>query len=255
MSGFDIETLRTFSPPKYYCKKCFALYVELPEDRKRDMIVCTTCGVEYVPGTRYLVWSTPRFFDDFRLTIKFEDTLAHCRRLARIAATLRACMEGSAAFDSPMTCLLDALNAAQQFVHFVSYGMSPQLVGALRMASRRVPVRGIVSNAAPTIIEELKDYAYESYGLKTHVYARSDRPADWDHAPHQKIIVIDGLIAFKGSANLTVDGWRKAAKGLDSVEVVTDVREVMTLNNRLFSPVWARESEVTQFIMDDEIPF
>lgn len=31
-------------------------------------------------------------------------------------------------------------------------------------------------------------------------------------APHQKVLVVDGLLAFKGSANLTTAGWRKAAE-------------------------------------------
>src|SRR5690348_11915762 len=104
------------------------------------------------------------------------------------------------------------------------------------MAALHVPVRGIVANASPAIVEELKTYAKESPHLETHLYERSDKRLDWDNMPHQKVIIIDGLLAFKGSANLTVDGWRKAAKGLDSVDVVTDVNEVIQLNNRLFSP-------------------
>jgi hypothetical protein len=56
--------------------------------------------------------------------------------------------------------------------------------------------------------------------------------------------VIDGLVAFKGSANLTLTGWRKAMKGLDHVEVVTNVTEVIDLHNKLFSPVWAQFSKI-----------
>jgi hypothetical protein len=65
------------------------------------------------------------------------------------------------------------------------------------------------------------------------------------------------LLAFKGSANLTMDGWRKAAKGLDSIEVATDVKEVIDLNNRLFSPVWGSFSELTQVVVydADDVPF
>ncbi len=47
------------------------------------------------------------------------------------------------------------------------------------------------------------------------------------------------MIAFKGSANLTDIGWRKAAHGAEVIDMVTDVREVCELNNRFFSPVWA----------------
>jgi hypothetical protein len=55
--------------------------------------------------------------------------------------------------------------------------------------------------------------------------------------------VIDGLMAFKGSANLTQTAWRKAARGYDEVEVLTDVEKVINLHNSYFSPVWADLSE------------
>ena len=57
---------------------------------------------------------------------------------------------------------------------------------------------------------------------------------------HQKNFVVDGLLAFKGSANLTFSARRKAAEGLDLIEMLTDVEEVAGLNNQFFSPVMAR---------------
>jgi len=64
-----------------------------------------------------------------------------------------------------------------------------------------------------------------------------------DELPHQKLVVIDGLMAFKGSANLTQTAWRKAEIGYDEIEVVTNVEKVIDLHNRYFSPVWANLSE------------
>jgi phosphatidylserine/phosphatidylglycerophosphate/cardiolipin synthase-like enzyme len=58
--------------------------------------------------------------------------------------------------------------------------------------------------------------------------------------PHQKVVVIDSMIAFEGSANLTLQGWRKAAEGLDRVVTVRDPQQIATLNNKYFSPVWDR---------------
>jgi phosphatidylserine/phosphatidylglycerophosphate/cardiolipin synthase-like enzyme len=57
-------------------------------------------------------------------------------------------------------------------------------------------------------------------------------------APHQKLVVIDGLLAFKGSANLTTTAWRKARKQHELIEVVTNPAEVMRLNNIYFSRSW-----------------
>jgi phosphatidylserine/phosphatidylglycerophosphate/cardiolipin synthase-like enzyme len=62
--------------------------------------------------------------------------------------------------------------------------------------------------------------------------------------PHQKLIVVDGLVAFKGSTNLTLNGRRKPTRGLDHVEFVTNINEVIDLHNRLFSPVWASFSKI-----------
>jgi phosphatidylserine/phosphatidylglycerophosphate/cardiolipin synthase-like enzyme len=71
------------------------------------------------------------------------------------------------------------------------------------------------------------------------VAASQHQPAVQD-APHQELLVVDGLIAFKGSANLTNTGLRKADRGLDISEVVTDYKQVTSLNNKYFAPVWKR---------------
>jgi hypothetical protein len=69
--------------------------------------------------------------------------------------------------------------------------------------------------------------------------------------PHQKLVVIDGMLAFKGSPNLTTSGWRKIDKRLEMVEVVTDVEEVIALHNEYFSPIWARCSSIGEQIVTD----
>jgi hypothetical protein len=53
-------------------------------------------------------------------------------------------------------------------------------------------------------------------------------------------LIVDGLVAFKGSANVTNTGLRKADRGLDLSEIVTDYAQVTTLNNKYFAPVWRR---------------
>jgi hypothetical protein len=63
--------------------------------------------------------------------------------------------------------------------------------------------------------------------------------------------VIDGLLAFKGSANLTMTGWRKAEIGHEEIEVITDVKKAIALHNRYFSPVWANLSAYGDMIAID----
>lgn len=56
-------------------------------------------------------------------------------------------------------------------------------------------------------------------------------------------------MAFKGAANLTTDGWRKAAKGLDHIEVVTNIRQVIELNySALYGRSLAILIRLTEFI-------
>jgi phosphatidylserine/phosphatidylglycerophosphate/cardiolipin synthase-like enzyme len=146
----------------------------------------------------------------------------------------------------PLWALYEGLSQAQKFVHFTTYGIHPLLIGALKVTAHRVIVRGIVSGAkgevlSEAILSELTDYPTEAIQMDVKHYSPE---GSWKDMPHQKLIVIDGLLAFKGSANLTLNGWRKAAQGRDVVEVVTDVEEVISLNNRFFSPIWAELSDI-----------
>lgn len=257
MDSFDIDSLLRFSPPTRLCRKCYALNSGMPVNSARDRLTCQVCGVEYLASDTFSVWDAENYFQVCGLALKFKDAVAHGRTLATIARDMRRYTErGKSAGPRPlMRCLYEALHAAEHFVHFVTYGMSRELLGAIRMAAVHVPVRGIVSNADNWLVDELTKYQLESPKLEAQIFRRSDKPADWAASPHQKVIVVDGLMAFKGSANLTVDGWRKAAEDLDSIEVVTDVKEVVDLHNRLFSRLWGSFSNEQQIIMEDFIPF
>ena len=68
---------------------------------------------------------------------------------------------------------------------------------------------------------------------------------------HQNIFVVDGLLAFKGSTNLTFSARRKAAEGLDLIEMLTDVEEVAGLNDWFFSSVMARMRLARRIEMGD----
>jgi phosphatidylserine/phosphatidylglycerophosphate/cardiolipin synthase-like enzyme len=129
---------------------------------------------------------------------------------------------------------MEALTLAKHCVHFTTFGISAIMLGAVKLAAQRVAVRGIISGIKrDEMYRELTTYADDSPLLQTRVFGQNSQ---W--FPHQKLIVIDGMLAFKGSANLTDIGWRKAAQGQEVIEVITDLREVVELNNRYFSPVW-----------------
>ena len=56
----------------------------------------------------------------------------------------------------------------------------------------------------------------------------------------QSLIIVDGIVAFKGSANLTFDGWSREG---EIREVVMNFDEVMELNKKYFVPFYKKALE------------
>lgn len=208
--------------------------------------LCPICRMQYIPTEDYIY---PLVYLR-KLGEAFDSSdLAHAQSLARVAARLRE----NHPFTPPLRCLFVALAEAKHFVHFTTYGISHQMIGALKMAAQRVTVRGVVSNVEGNTLSELTDHESEAPMMDIKVYGSEK---GWADMPHQKLIVIDGLLAFKGSANLTLNEWRSAALGKDFIEVVTNIGETIDLHNRYFSPVWAELSSIgDSIIMEDFIPF
>lgn len=174
------------------------------------------------------------------------DVLEHATSLGSIASWMRALVKNECP-GSVVETLFDAFTRARHFIHFSTFGISLTFIGALKLAAQSVDIRGIVSNPSSFCLSELTEFPDEAPRFKAHVFGTSNPIRD---VPHQKLIVIDGLLAFKGSVNLTVEGWRKVEKGLDMLEVVTDVQEVVSLHNSYLSPIWATvNSEVTSPIL------
>jgi PLD-like domain len=263
--SFDIASLRAFTPAQYRCEKCLGLLtlslspLHLADDK--GSLACPTCRVVYLPTEYFRNVCWDRYINRAIKTrgpscLSREDALVQAQQLAEIAERMgfhqlpiahRNGWTSSQAY-TPLRGLLKALSVAKTFVHFTTYGGIPHLlIGALKVTAQRVPVRGIVSGArgevlSESTVSELTNYREEAPEMRVKIYDPS--LTGFTTMPHQKLIIIDGLLAFKGSANLSLAGWRKAAQGRDTVEVVTDVEQVIELNNRLFAPIWAELSEV-----------
>jgi hypothetical protein len=260
---FDIASLRAFAPSRYQCEKCLALLrewlfqLDLPADQT---LACPICRVVYLPTKHFegLFWD--RYIDRYQRCLNTEDALAQARELAEIAQGMRNYQQQISWSNTytPLRGLLKALSIARKFVHFTTYGGIPHLlIGALKVAAQRVRVRGVVSGTQGEVlsegtVSELTNYRDEAPDMHVKIYDPS--LTGWAAMPHQKLIIIDGLLAFKGSANLTLAGWRKAAQGRDTVEVVTQIDEVIELNNRLFAPIWAELSDIGETIEMDWTP-
>lgn len=163
-----------------------------------------------------------------------KDMLAHARSLAQLIRSSKTRTQWPT-----MRLLLEMLARAKLFVHFSSWGISHLLIGALKANSMHVPIYGLVSSVENHARAELIDFPEEAPQLKVNVISSAQGIYD---APHQKLVVIDGLVAFKGSTNLTNAGMRRADRALDVTEVETNVAKVSEHNNRYFAPVWKREN-------------
>lgn len=241
MTGFDIEGLLDFEPAKFFCEKCCALSkrpsFEWQGNTEAGFRICPVCRVKYIPTEECPTVEEYLKIFPWQPVHTSDDIVDRARRLASISRKLRQCQG-----YPHLRALMEALSCARSFVHFVSYGITAQfMIGALKVTAQRVPVRGIVAGQriGEGFASEITDYGNEAPDLEIRLWNDESefRSAE---TPHQKLVVIDGLLAFKGSANLTLKAWRSAEKDMDMIETVTDVVEVIHLHNRYFSPVWAK---------------
>jgi len=240
MSNFDIRTLLNFTPPKFLCEKCQAILFKAPYDLKEETAQCSVCGVRYVTTENYMFHQVGNYLFKKGLSVKIENPIEHGKKLARIAYHL-----GKAESSyPPMKALFEAIDSAQHFIHFTTYGLSSSIYGALKLKAQSISIKGIASNIQSEFAKEIREHNNEAEKLEIQIFEKSLPSRDWDSIPHQKLIVIDGLLAFKGAANMTESGWRKSANGRDLIETVTNVQKIAKLHNNLFSPIWAQLSKI-----------
>lgn len=227
---FDILHLRDQNFAASRCASCG--YLRMPDEAVGG---CTVCG-----SLSFKASGTLRSRDEF---------LRQANELAEVVHRY----EGEA--WPPYRLLLELLSRAEWFVHFATFGMSSDLLAVFKFASIRVPVAGWVSKAGNAIRQEVEDWPDEAPQLRARCVAQ-DQNGDM---PHQKLVVVDGMIAIEGSANLTQAAYRKARADWEVVSAVTQVERVVALNNRYFAPTWAtlnepRMVEGTNPVTEIELP-
>jgi len=250
MSDFDIKNFKNFRPARMLCQQCKSL-ISTPFEKVEgeDYYKCPVCKVKYFPTDEYV--RAEDYLSEMGYGISFDDLMGHAQRLARIASMLNT-SDFLGRRTPPMKILIEALNQAQQFVHFVTYGISDLHIGLIKMVANRINVRGIISNIDDRKSREFVNHRDEAPLLSIRRYGVN---ADCKIVPHQKIIIIDGLLAFKGSANLTLNSWRKAGNDRDIIETETNIKKVIELNNRYFSSIWKQEASYGTEIEMASCPF
>lgn len=247
ITSLDLRSLSQLDTRLAQCQKCCAIHSSLQRNQQ-NQIYCPTCEIQYIVNSPTPAKVIQHYFREKNLYVNDNDIdFEQCKKLGAIAQRLNTDP------NYPLiTGLLKAMSLAKKFIHFTSLGISKDFLLALKLASQRIPVKGIVSLTSHQtyLLPELSNYTHESPNL--NIKPMCETIFNWDRIPHQKLIVIDGLIAFKGSANLTLTAWRKAENNLEEIEVITNLDQVIYLHNRYFSPVWADFSSDGNAIIIDE---
>lgn len=255
---FDILSLNNMSLAGYRCPACLALWDELPKVIKNSNPIhrkCAVCQTRFLPTNEVPVNQMHVYLTNagYTLGYKTEDikTLARHAEYLKLATTPTKDPKPSAA----MYGLLSLLKSAKHFIHFTSLGMGLTLLGALKLLSLNVPIRGIVTGVKGWTLDELAEDAQNEGGnLRIRAVPHNPNWQGWDKTSHVKGIVIDGIVLVRGSANMTEVAWRKAATGHEEIQVVTRPGDVIRWNNQYFAPNWYALDPVDDLEMEI-IPF
>jgi hypothetical protein len=144
----------------------------------------------------------------------------------------------------PLNYLLEAINGTRSFIHIVSESMDRFFLGMLSMKffnADDIEIRIIVWHH-PRGYADLAALWKHSKILRA--YHKIERPlirgiiVETIPQAHQKLIILDGCVAFKGSANATLAGWTTQG---NLIEFSANPTDIQALNQEFFSRFMANK--------------
>ncbi|MBE9242580.1 phospholipase D-like domain-containing protein [Synechocystis salina] len=128
---------------------------------------------------------------------------------------------------TPLVSLLELLTMSSKFIHICTYSFDIPMLFILKTVSIKIPVVLIFNEKVNNswLLEEISRSNKEDKNLSIYQVPRD----------HQKLIVIDGLIAIKGSQNFTSRAWRNLEDNKEIADFESDVTKVRELNNSFFA--------------------
>ncbi len=137
----------------------------------------------------------------------------------------------------PLNYLIQAINRTKHFIHIVTESIDGFFIGMLstKFFESDVDIHLIVWHPQK-MYPDLKRLMEHSVFVKG--YERGIRPfargilVETIADAHQKLVILDGLVAFYGSANATLDGWTRQG---ELIKFTTDLDEIQELNRNFFA--------------------
>lgn len=145
--------------------------------------------------------------------------------------------------NRPLNYFLRCLNRTKYFINIATESIDGFFLGMLatKVFDSDIEVHVIVWHPQKIYqdLRRLMDHAVFIRG-----YEKGVRPLmrgitiDTISEAHQKLIIIDGQIAFLGSANATLDGWTRSG---EIIQFETDIDKIQNLNHTYFSTFTAKK--------------
>jgi len=142
---------------------------------------------------------------------------------------------------------INLLYSSRHSLNFVTYNIDSFFLGVLSIINIFSEVRGIVGKASDYMLGEI-----ERSGLQIMVSKEKNLK------PHQKLVILDGVCALTGSANLSLNALTNVALNNEIIDTHTNFQKVEKLNNSYFSKHFSKFSSPTHYttpLDDDDVPF
>jgi hypothetical protein len=143
----------------------------------------------------------------------------------------------------PLNYLLKTLRLAKGFINVATESMDGFFLGVLALKQTEPDIEQRVIIWHPQRLYQdfgdLMDHStiVKGYERRENYISRGLLIATVSRV-HQKLFIIDGCIAFKGSANASLDAW--TGQG-NLIEFVTDPHDIQKLNRRYFARYMAKK--------------
>jgi hypothetical protein len=148
----------------------------------------------------------------------------------------------------PLNYLIKSLNRTKHFIHIVTESIDSFFMGMLAMKhfESDIEITVIVWHPQKMYpdLERMMEHStfVKGYEKAFRPFARGIRIITLSET-HQKLIILDGCLAFYGSANATFDGWSREG---ELIKFTTDINEIRDLNHKYFSKFVVKKLHLPQ---------